>query len=79
MGVSCWDLYLLEHGIQQDGHIIKRDNELTGTGKKETLNTFFEEVEGNKYVPRAVMVDLEPTVMGKKKWISKHKNSTIFF
>lgn len=69
MGVSCWDLYLLEHGIQEDGQIIKHDSELIGTNKKDTLNTFFEEVDGDKYVPRAVMVDLEPTVVGKMKQI----------
>ena len=32
----------------------------------DSFNTFFSETGAGKHVPRAVMVDLEPTVVGKK-------------
>jgi tubulin alpha len=31
----------------------------------DSFSTFFSETGAGKYVPRAVMVDLEPTVIGK--------------
>ena len=35
-----------------------------GTGD-DSFNTFFSETGAGKHVPRAVFVDLEPTVVGK--------------
>ena len=32
----------------------------------DSFNTFFSETGAGKHVPRAVMVDLEPTVVGMK-------------
>ena len=32
----------------------------------DSFNTFFSETGAGKHVPRAVFVDLEPTVVGKK-------------
>ncbi|CAB1346899.1 unnamed protein product [Coregonus sp. 'balchen'] len=49
MGNTCWELYCLEHGIQPDGQMPSdKAHSATGTGK---------------YVPRAIFVDLEPTVI----------------
>lgn len=31
----------------------------------DSFNTFFSETDSGKHVPRAVFVDLEPTVVGK--------------
>jgi len=59
VGNSCWELYCLEHGIQTDG-MMPGD---TSVGKEDAAyNTFFSETQSGKHVPRAVMVDLEPTV-----------------
>ncbi|MCL4141745.1 UNVERIFIED_CONTAM: hypothetical protein GTU68_003377 [Idotea baltica] len=33
----------------------------------DSFNTFFSETKMGKHVPRAVMVDLEPTVVGKHR------------
>jgi len=58
-GNACWELYCLEHGIQPDGQMPKDssvDSETDG------FNTFFSETGSGKHVPRAVYVDLEPTV-----------------
>ncbi|KAF3706237.1 Tubulin alpha-1C chain Alpha-tubulin 6 Tubulin alpha-6 chain Detyrosinated tubulin alpha-1C chain [Channa argus] len=60
IGNACWELYCLEHGIQPDGQ-MPRDKTI-GKGD-DSFNTFFSETEVGKHVPRAVFVDLEPTVI----------------
>lgn len=77
MGLSCWELYLLEHGISKDG--FREDKEVLDN---DTFTTFFDEIDNSKkFVPRAVMVDLEPSVIGKKlhMWFNfydyKHANN----
>ncbi|PSN57422.1 Tubulin alpha chain [Blattella germanica] len=60
IGNACWELYCLEHGIQPDG-IIPSDKTV-GTCDESFL-TFFSESEAGKKIPRAIMVDLEPTVL----------------
>ena len=62
MGNSCWELYCLEHGIHPDG-TMPSDKKASYTS--DCFNTFFNETSSGKMVPRAVMVDLEPTVVGK--------------
>ncbi|XP_018403074.1 PREDICTED: tubulin alpha chain-like isoform X2 [Cyphomyrmex costatus] len=59
MGNSCWELYCLEHGIQPDGTMPSDKT----TGSNDCFNTFFNETNSGKMVPRAVMIDLEPTVV----------------
>ena len=39
-------------------------------GGDDSFNTFFSETGAGKHVPRAVFVDLEPTVVGKKTTLS---------
>ncbi|KAG6613991.1 tubulin alpha-1C chain [Phytophthora cinnamomi] len=58
VGNSCWELYCLEHGIQSDGQ-IPSDSSAMGD---DSFSTFFSETGSGKHVPRAVFVDLEPTV-----------------
>lgn len=62
IGNACWELYCLEHGIQPDGNMPS--DKAVGTGD-DSFNTFFSETGAGKHVPRAVFVDLEPTVVGK--------------
>ena len=64
MGNACWELYCLEHGIQPDGQ-MPSDKSLGGGD--DSFNTFFSETGAGKHVPRAVFVDLEPTVIGNYK------------
>nr|QCF40556.1 alpha-tubulin [Betula platyphylla] len=60
VGNSCWELYCLEHGIQPDG-MMPSD---TSVGvAHDAFNTFFSETSSGKHVPRAIFVDLEPTVI----------------
>ena len=51
-----------EHGIQPDG-TYKGESEL----QLERINVYYNEANGGKYVPRAVMVDLEPGTMDAVK------------
>merc|ERR1711887_342147 len=60
MGNACWELYCLEHGIAPDGS-IPSDKSL-GIGD-DSFTTFFAETGSGKHVPRAVFVDLEPSVV----------------
>ncbi|KAK5895132.1 hypothetical protein CesoFtcFv8_011752 [Champsocephalus esox] len=60
IGNSCWELYCLEHGIQPDGQM---PSDKTCGGGDDSFNTFFSETGAGKHVPRAVFVDLEPTVI----------------
>jgi tubulin alpha len=64
IGSACWELFCLEHGIQPDGQ--KPADDEGGDAMEEdsdSFTTFFSETGAGKYVPRCVMVDLEPTVV----------------
>ncbi|PIO29343.1 hypothetical protein AB205_0200890 [Aquarana catesbeiana] len=60
IGNACWELFCLEHGIEPDGTL--RDKEKQSI-KDDSFTTFFSETGNGKHVPRAVMVDLEPSVV----------------
>lgn len=51
--------YLLEHGLTPDGHVNKDAGDIGDVG---SYNTFFGETSGGKYVPRALFMDLDPSV-----------------
>lgn len=67
IGDACWELYCLEHGIQPDGFILDSQHDHLENAKTEHRNasfdTFFEETRAGKHVPRALFMDLEPTVI----------------
>ncbi|KAH0555111.1 hypothetical protein KQX54_015316 [Cotesia glomerata] len=56
MGNACWELYCLEHGIQPDGLCPSPES-------NDGFQTFFNETEAGHFIPRAVLIDLEPTVI----------------
>ncbi|XP_037275549.2 tubulin alpha-1C chain [Rhipicephalus microplus] len=60
VGNARWELYCLEHGIQQDGRM---PSDKVSGGIDDSFNTFFAETGAGRHVPRAVFVDLEPTVV----------------
>ncbi|QQP56873.1 Tubulin alpha chain, partial [Caligus rogercresseyi] len=59
IGNACWELYCLEHGIQPNGH-MPSDKLMGGD---DSFTTFFAETGAGKHVPRAVFIDLEPSVI----------------
>ena len=64
VGNATWELYCLEHGISPDG---QTPCDLSKSIHDDSFNSFFCETRAGKHVPRAVLVDLEPTVVGLYK------------
>ncbi|MBN3296146.1 TBA4A protein, partial [Amia calva] len=74
MGNACWELYCLEHGFKPDGTL---DGVELVDQVDSSFGTFFSETGAGKHVPRAVFIDLEPTVIVKDvQWA---ENTTIGF
>jgi tubulin beta len=59
MGNKSWEVVYDEHGIDGIGEYCG-DND----GHPGCINMFYHEALGGKYVPRAVLFDLEPGVIG---------------
>lgn len=51
-----------EHGIQKDGVFLPDDPSIADL-QLERINVYFNEAHGGRYVPRSIMVDLEPGTM----------------
>uniref|UniRef100_A0A183CDJ5 Tubulin beta chain n=1 Tax=Globodera pallida TaxID=36090 RepID=A0A183CDJ5_GLOPA len=58
IGSKFWEVISDEHGISPDG-IYRGDSDL----QLERISVYYNEVDGLKFVPRAVLTDLEPTTM----------------
>ncbi|KAL0932725.1 beta-tubulin, partial [Colletotrichum truncatum] len=58
VGTAFWQTIHGEHGLDQDG-VFRGDS----AQQSERLNVYFTEASDKKYVPRAVLVDLEPGTM----------------
>lgn len=58
MGLSFWDTISKEHAISPDGRHIGGDNPL----QLERVGVYYNQSHNERYVPRAVLVDLEPGV-----------------
>jgi tubulin beta len=57
-GVKLWEVISDEHGVNSDG-IYEGKNNL----QLECISIYYNETGANKYVPSAVLVDLEPVTM----------------
>ncbi|RAL63186.1 hypothetical protein DID88_004265 [Monilinia fructigena] len=58
IGAAFWQTISGEHGLDGSG-VYNGTSDL----QLERMNVYFNEASGNKYVPRAVLVDLEPGTM----------------
>uniref|UniRef100_A0A3Q3KPS0 Tubulin/FtsZ GTPase domain-containing protein n=1 Tax=Monopterus albus TaxID=43700 RepID=A0A3Q3KPS0_MONAL len=58
IGAKFWEVISDEHGIDPSG-TYHGDSDL----QLERINVYYNEATGGKYVPRAVLVDLEPGTM----------------
>ncbi|KEP63746.1 UNVERIFIED_CONTAM: alpha-tubulin I, putative [Hammondia hammondi] len=63
VGNACWELFCLEHGIGSGGRRVDQVNGGDFISSDSSFNAFFAETAQKQYVPRCVMVDLEPTVV----------------
>lgn len=57
-GAKFWEVVSDEHGIDKDG-LYQGTNDL----QLERISVYYNEIGANKYVPRAVLIDLEPGTM----------------
>ena len=58
IGAKFWEVVCAEHGIDSTGR-YHGDSEL----QLERVNVYYNEASGGRYVPRAVLMDLEPGTM----------------
>lgn len=58
VGAKFWEVLSEEHGLDATG-AYQGNNDL----QLERINVYYNEASGAKYVPRAVLVDLEPGTM----------------
>ena len=58
IGAKFWEVISDEHGVDPSGE-YRGDSEL----QIERINVYFNEAAGGRYVPRAILVDLEPGTM----------------
>jgi len=72
IGNGCWELYCLEHGIGPDG-LATSTSHPRGEAGDDSFSTFFSETGSGKHVPRALYVDLEPSVVDEVR-TSKFRN-----
>lgn len=63
IGNACWELFCLEHHIGPDGESL--DGAAPPNSGDDQFNTFFHTGSSGRHVPRAVYVDLEPSVVGE--------------
>lgn len=63
MGNAAWELFCIEHGVLPNGFLT---SDIEVCNNTDSFNTFFSETTLGKFVPRAIFVDLEPNVIGKK-------------
>jgi len=58
IGAKFWEIISDEHGVDSTGS-YQGESDL----QLERINVYYNEASGGKYVPRAVLVDLEPGTM----------------
>ncbi|KAN0011760.1 hypothetical protein ACTFIU_007327 [Dictyostelium citrinum] len=60
IGSKFWEVISEEHGIQSDGLHAGGEDEHLKRLQLERINVYYNEARDGKYVPRSVLVDLEP-------------------
>ncbi|KAL0347495.1 UNVERIFIED_CONTAM: Tubulin beta-6 chain [Sesamum calycinum] len=60
IGSKFWEVICDEHGVDPTGR-YKGDG--SSDNQLERINVYFNEASGGRYVPRAVLMDLEPGTM----------------
>jgi len=58
IGTKFWEVVCEEHGVSPSGK-----NETKDALQTERINVYFNEAGGGRYVPRSIMLDLEPGTM----------------
>ncbi|CAG03899.1 unnamed protein product, partial [Tetraodon nigroviridis] len=77
IGNACWELFCLEHHIGPDGESL--DGAAPPNSGDDQFNTFFHTGSSGRHVPRAVYVDLEPSVVVLVMKIKSELDNTKIF
>lgn len=67
-----WDIITGEHGIDTSTGKINPEKDI----QNDKVDVYFSEAQGGRYVPRSVLVDLEPGVLNAVK--SNNKMGKLF-
>ena len=69
IGDKCQELFNLEHKIGNDGRLVeKTDGDAKNfNGEGESFQTFYSENSTEKFVPRSIMIDLDPSTIDEIK------------
>lgn len=74
IGGEFWSQLCLEHGIDRDGSLLpiahlqseqSKSHHLSQTSSLDRKDVFFYQSDDDKYIPRALLIDLEPRVVHK--------------
>mmetsp|Transcript_14000 Transcript_14000/g.21490 ORF Transcript_14000/g.21490 Transcript_14000/m.21490 type:complete len:458 (+) Transcript_14000:92-1465(+) len=71
IGGEFWKQLCLEHGVSPDG-MLQTNPELTEVADRKDV--FFYQADDEHYIPRALLIDLEPRVVGKLSQIGEYRN-----
>uniref|UniRef100_A0A0A9VPJ0 Tubulin alpha chain n=1 Tax=Lygus hesperus TaxID=30085 RepID=A0A0A9VPJ0_LYGHE len=74
LGNLCWELYCLEHDLDEGGRLLKPESSMMknpdissmigdSNGIPEGFSSFFCETFSGNYCPRALFIDMDPTVI----------------
>lgn len=65
IGNAFWTTMTQEHSLSESGSFIPNQNSTPDHIKLAKMNVYFNETGKHRYVPRAVLVDLEPGVLDR--------------
>ncbi|KAJ3186282.1 alpha-tubulin [Gaertneriomyces sp. JEL0708] len=63
IGSKFWEVISNEHCIDPTGHFAPEEHDVHTDTRLERISVYFDEGSGGKYVPRSVLIDLEPGTM----------------
>ncbi|CAL8073728.1 unnamed protein product [Calicophoron daubneyi] len=63
MSHACWELFCLEHGIGPDGTAFPGEESIGDSMKLDPAISYFKVTDNQRYVPRTIIMDTEPTVV----------------
>ena len=67
IGQEFWKTICNEHKVDKDGKFTGEDGNATDQARLDKIDVYFNQTDKSKFVPRAVMVDLEPGVLDMVK------------
>ncbi|KAH8044464.1 Tubulin/FtsZ-like protein [Aureococcus anophagefferens] len=74
IGAKFWEVISDEHGVDPTG-TYHGDSDL----QLERINVYYNEATGGRYVPRAILMDLEPGTMDSETWKRVAEQFTAMF